>query len=215
MSPTLISETASRPHQIALWSDAFDPYAVADEDASGGPDTLFLAVKPPPHIAEHIYRFSQRARTARGLASPLILPRCYHLTVLGAGAYETTSKATLNGLRTAAARVAVRPFRLGLNRTVSFESRAQRPFVLAGNDQTTIGMHMLRQELTSALRQLGFRLRPRSFTPHLTLFYAGHDLGENFVAEIGWTVREFALVHSIYGQSRHELLGSWRLEGGV
>jgi 2'-5' RNA ligase len=211
MSPALISEIAARPLQTAFWSDAFDPYAVADENISGRPDTLFFALKPPPHIAEHIHRFSERTRAARGLSCKLTLPRCYHITLLGAGAYETTSKATLDGLRAAAARVAMRSFRIGLDRPMSFGSGLERPFVLVGDDRTTIGAHMLRQELGSALRQIGFRLRLKAFAPHMTLFYSGHDLGEDAVAEIGWTVREFALIHSVHGRSRHELLGVWRL----
>jgi RNA 2',3'-cyclic 3'-phosphodiesterase len=215
MSPTLIPETAACPLQTAFWSDAFDPYAVADEDVSGRPDTLFFALKPPPHIAEHIYRFSERTRTARGLSCQLILPRCYHMTLLGAGAYETVSQATLDGLRAAAARVAMRSFRLGLDRTMSFDNNRARPFVLAGDDRITVGVQMLRQELTSTLRQIGFRPRIKAFTPHLTLFYSGHDLGEDSVAEIGWTVRHFALIHSVHGQRQHELLGVWRLGAGA
>jgi RNA 2',3'-cyclic 3'-phosphodiesterase len=215
MSPALIVETAARPLQTTFWSDAFDPYAVADADVSGRPDTLFFALKPPPYIAEHIHRFSERARTARGLSCPLVVSRCYHITLLGAGAYETASKATLDGLRAAAARVAMRSFRIGFDRTVSFDNNRERPFVLVGDDRITIGAHMLRQELASALRQVGFRLRIKAFAPHMTLFYSGHDLGADSVAEIGWTVREFALIHSVHGQSRHELLGVWRLGAGA
>ena len=214
MSPALISETATRPRQAAFWSDAFDPYAVADEERSDRSDTLFFAVKPPPHLAEHIYRFGGRARATRGLSCSLILARCLHLTLLGVGIYQATSAATIEALRDAAAMVAIQPFRLTLNRTMSFGDERKsdnRPFVLIGDDSITIGLHQLRHELASALRQVGFRPRLKAFTPHMTLFYSGHDLGEDSVAEIGWTVCHFALVHSVHGQRRHELLGVWRL----
>jgi RNA 2',3'-cyclic 3'-phosphodiesterase len=177
--------------------------------------SLFFALKPPPHIAEHIHRFSERARAARGLSGPLILSRCYHITVLGAGAYETTSKATLDGLRTAASRVAMRSFHIALDRTMSFAPIASGRSCWPATIASRFGAHMLLRELASALRQVGFRLRTRAFTPHLTLFYSGHDLGEDSIAEIGWTVRDFALIHSVHGQSRHELIGGWRLGAGA
>ena len=177
-------------------------------------DTLFFAVKPPLAIADHIHRFSQRARAARGLPCPLILARCLHLTLQGVGIYQTTSAATIEGLRAAVAMVTMQPFRLTLDRTMSFGNERQsdnQPFVRVGDDSITIGLHQLREKLASALRQVGFRPRLKAFKPHLTLFYTGHDLGEDPVAEIGWTVREFALIHSVRGESRHELLGVWRL----
>lgn len=218
MSPALIANTVARAQQGAFWSDAFDPWAVDDDDAADRTDTLFFAVKPPFAIADRIHRFSQRARAARGLSCSLILARCLHLTLLGVGIYQTTSAATLEGLRTAAAMATMQPFRLTLNRTLRFGNERKSdnlPFVLVGDDSITIGLHQLRQELADALRQIGFRPRLKAFKPHLTLFYTGHDLGEDPVAEIGWTVREFALIHSVRGESRHELLGVWRLGSRV
>ena len=211
MSPALVTKNAARPQQGAFWSDAFDPCVVEDDEAADRADALFFAVKPPPAIADHIYRFSKRAQAARGLSCSLILARCYHISLLGAGTYQTSSATTIEGLRAAGAMVAMQPFRVGLDRTMSFGKSDKRPFVLGGDDGITIGLHQLRQELVRALRQVGFRPRLRRFTPHLTLFYTGHNLGEERVAPIGWTVRDFALIHSVRGESRHELLGVWRL----
>lgn len=218
MSPALVANAAARAQQGALWNDAFDSWAVDDDAAADRADALFFAVKPPLAIADRIHRFSQRARAARGLSCSLIPARCLHLTLLGVGIYQAMSVATLEGLRTAGAMVAMQPFRLTLNRTVSFGSErtsGNPPFVLGGDDSITIGLHQLRQALASALRQVGFRPGLRAFKPHLTLFYTGHDLGEDPVAAIGWTVREFALIHSVRGESRHELLGVWRLGSRV
>lgn len=91
---------------------------------------------------------------------------------------------------------------------MSFDGSQRRPFVPVGDERITVGAHMLLQELGSALRQVGFRLRIKAFTPHMTLFYSGHDLGDDSVAEISWTAREFAIIHSVHGQSRHEVVAS-------
>src|SRR5579872_1346928 len=157
MSPPLVTNTAARAPQGAFWSDAFDPWAVDDDDVAERTDTLFFAVKPPLAIADHIHRFSQRARAARGLPCPLILARCLHLTLQGVGIYQTTSAATIEGLRAAVAMVTMQPFRLTLDRTMSFGNERQsdnQPFVRVGDDSITIGLHQLREKLASALRQV-------------------------------------------------------------
>jgi 2'-5' RNA ligase len=46
------------------------------------------------------------------------------------------------------------------------------------------------------------------FTPHVTLLYGEHQAEENPVEPVGWTVKEFALIHSMRGHFR---IGSWRL----
>jgi hypothetical protein len=37
-------------------------------------------------------------------------------------------------------------------------------------------------------------------------------IAEQFVETVGWSVREFVLVHSLLGQTRHVLLARWPLQ---
>jgi len=48
----------------------------------------------------------------------------------------------------------------------------------------------------------------RAFTPHVTLWYGEREIAENPIEPIGWTVREFVLIHSLRG---HTCLARWPL----
>jgi 2'-5' RNA ligase len=130
---------------------------------------------------------------------------------LSIGYHAELSRATIAGLRAAAATVAMPPFRVALNRTMCFDRHPDQPFVLVG-DEGIGGIEMFRERLVLALRGAGFKLlRIPSFTPHMTLFRHKCDLGDRFFDDIDWTVRDFMLIHSVHGESRHELLGRWPL----
>lgn len=78
------------------------------------------------------------------------------------------------------------------------------------------GVQMLRtfqRALGGAMRQAGFaEMQIRShFVPHLTLHYGVGGIQRMAVAPLAWTVREFALVDSLYGLSRHDVLARWPL----
>jgi 2'-5' RNA ligase len=47
----------------------------------------------------------------------------------------------------------------------------------------------------------------------MTLLYDDRSVAEQAVETIGWTAREFVLVHSLLGQTRHIPLGRWPLRG--
>ena len=49
------------------------------------------------------------------------------------------------------------------------------------------------------------------FRPHMTLIWASRRVDEYPIVPIRWTVREFVLVRSHVGQSRHEYIGRWPL----
>jgi len=53
----------------------------------------------------------------------------------------------------------------------------------------------------------------RQSTPHLTLLYDARRVAEQPITRIGWTMREFVLVHSLLGQKRYIPLGKWPLCG--
>jgi hypothetical protein len=53
-----------------------------------------------------------------------------------------------------------------------------------------------------------------SYLPHVTLL-RGHavDAVQESIVPIGWNAREFVLIRSFFGQSRHEVMGRWPLQG--
>ena len=61
------------------------------------------------------------------------------------------------------------------------------------------------------MMRAGFTVE-RSFTPHLTLLWADRCVEAYPIAPITWTVRDFVLVLSLPGQSRHIHVGHWQLQ---
>jgi 2'-5' RNA ligase len=57
----------------------------------------------------------------------------------------------------------------------------------------------------------GLGRRERAFVPHVTLLYDARNVTVQPVDPLGWTVREFVLVHSLLGQTRYRVLGRWTL----
>jgi 2'-5' RNA ligase len=67
-----------------------------------------------------------------------------------------------------------------------------------------------RDELAGQMRRAGFRV-PRSYTPHMTLLWGDRCVGDHPMPPVGWMVRDFVLIRSLIGQSRHVELGRWCL----
>jgi len=139
--------------------------------------------------------------------------RCFHVSLLGIGHRGQLSRETMAVISAAAAFLSISPFRVCFDRAVSFRGVAKRPLVLVGDDGVE-GIRILRRELVTALHEIGFSTRGKSeLTPHMTLLYDKQDVGEQAVEEIGWTVREFVLLHSLRGHGQHVVLGHWALRG--
>jgi 2'-5' RNA ligase len=56
------------------------------------------------------------------------------------------------------------------------------------------------------------RVHPIS-TLHVTLLYDKRVVDEQPIEPISWTVREFVLVRSLHGQTRHTDVARWQLRG--
>jgi 2'-5' RNA ligase len=92
------------------------------------------------------------------------------------------------------------PFRVVFDRVMSFRNGA---LVLRGDDGL-IGLEILQQRLSDVLD--GRPRQARRFTPHMTLLRDSRLVDERPIEPIGWTVREFVLVHSLLGRTRHRHL---------
>jgi len=98
------------------------------------------------------------------------------------------------------------PFEVRLDRlAASHRSVALRP--AAGN----AGLQRLREQLIAPLARLGILREGWRFSPHVTLGYRdGAPFGRT-VPAIGWQAREFVLIHSLVGATRHVVLRRWPL----
>jgi 2'-5' RNA ligase len=100
-----------------------------------------------------------------------------------------------------------------LDRAKSFPRKSgNRPLVLAASAPSA-SLRQFHADLGAALGGAGLRTERRSFSPHLTLLWDRLQLKEAPVSPVSWMAREFVLLYSFRGESRHELLGRWPLGG--
>ena len=179
-----------------------------------GDNSLFFAILPEPDIAARIEALGGTLRTAHGLSGRPISAKRLHVTVNPVANYATLLDYDVTAAMEAAAAVALPPFEIAFDRLQSFKGRENQPLVLRCGDGTA-AFGRLQKTLLTALKATGYQGKaPTGYTPHMTLLYDRRPVEETDLDEpIDWTVREFALVYSVYGESRHMHLGRWPLRG--
>ena len=127
-----------------------------------------------------------------------------HLTLAFLGEVESARVPLLHRI---AGEVRGRRFRLALGRVGSFR-RARVAW--AGADEPPPQLIALQAELSRRLRENGFELEERDYSPHATLARKiERAVPRARVEAIEWPVAEYALVVSAAG--RYTTLASWRL----
>lgn len=175
-------------------------------------DRLFFAVFPDAAAGEAIARLAQDIGRQHGLRGTPLKRERLHITLHHLGDYVGLPAAVIEQAQRAAAQVVATAFEVAFDRVKSFAGRAEKkPCVLLGAEGDT-PLQSLRGQLGERLIQAGLGKQvTREFTPHVTLRYERILVPEQSVAPIAWTVREFALVHSLLGKTEHRILQRWAL----
>ena len=186
------------PQQLSLFEEA----------AHGAdPDPLFFALVPDEEATQRIEDLVENFRRTHGLTGAL---RPLHVTLCDLTIRANAEK-TIDVASEAAAAAAAAPFRIAFNRAMRFGGgQNDRPFVLVGDDGVT-GAAQFRQTLSFALRKADLGRWSVAFTPHLTLLYDKVLPDDQDIEPIAWTAREFVLLRSVVGRTRHDVLGRWPL----
>lgn len=135
-----------------------------------------------------------------------------HISLNGVGAYKEVPPSVERAAMQAGARVHIAPFEISLCRAMSFSSKGRHPFVLtAGSGRDEVAL--LRSAIGAQLRTVGFRWRDSThYLPHLTVLYSDDVAPAVELPEpISWIVRDFVLVRSLIGRSRHIHCADWPL----
>lgn len=172
----------------------------------------FFALQPPPDATDDIVRLTERLRRRRrGLGPPMRCGR-HHVSLMSLGTDDTPLEAWSRRAIEAMAAVRRPAFRVAFNRIAAFGGGAgQKALVLRG-DEGVVGVDLLRADIHAALSTAGLaRSRARAFEAHLTLVRGPDDTPETFIPPIGWTVREFVLIHSYIGEARYEIAARFPL----
>jgi 2'-5' RNA ligase len=146
------------------------------------------------------------------LAGKPIAAGCLHISLYSLGEHETLPDTLVEHACHAANAVTCKPFDVRFDRCGEFGGGA---FVLYGRHEMPALLEFRRRLGVAMVTQrslAGFVTR-RPYAPHVTILYRrdARAFKEQTIEPIGWTVREFVLVHSLVGRGRHIRLGRWRL----
>ncbi len=191
------------PQQISL--DGFEvPVAVKPTDR------LFFAIFPDADAAARIAQLAQRLREALGLKGKPLATHRFHITLYHIGDFTGLRQDVVAKATEAASSIAAPPFEVAFDRALSFSGRpSNRPLVLRGGDDLA-ALTAFQRSLSTALATVGLAVKS-TFTPHVTLLYEDRLVAEQAIEPIHWIAREFVLVHSLLGQTKHVPLARWPL----
>jgi 2'-5' RNA ligase len=175
-------------------------------------EALYFAARPDERTARLIVELGAAWRMDFGLNGRLYTPDRLHVSLNPLGCHRQLPPRLLARASAAGASVTAPAFEVVLDRLASFGNGRNRALVLccgegkAGFDYLwrRIGLGLKRAGLPSGLAG--------GFTPHLTLLRDCRAIpGIALESPIAWRAREFVLVRSLLGRSRHEHLGRWPL----
>jgi 2'-5' RNA ligase len=176
------------------------------------PVNLFFAIMPDMETGVRINGLARRLRNAHRLKGRLIWPGHFHVTLHPVGDRVDGMERAVEKAKAAAAHVRIPSFDVAFDVVESFYGHMENhPFVLVSGKgldglvtfRNSLGREMVLAGLKECVRQ--------DFTPHVTLLWADRCVGEYPIAPIRWTVREFALVLSLVGRTKHIHLARWKL----
>ena len=175
-------------------------------------DRLFLAIFPDPGTAAQLATLAAAQCAAHGLRGKPVQPGRLHVTLFHLGDTVGLRQEVVEAASAAASRVEMRAFELALDQVGSFSGRRDKlPFVLRARNGNA-PLRALHAALAVELGEVGLgRFTATQFEPHVTLAYDVRAVAMQDVAPIAWQTREFVLVHSLLGQTRHVPLGQWAL----
>lgn len=174
-------------------------------------DRLFFALIPTPDAAAAIVRQRGLLRDEYGVTGKPIGMTRLHVTLIHLGDYLGLPQGVVKAAMTAAESVKAAPFDVVFDQAKSFHGRPRkRPLVLLGDDGVA-ALEKFQKTLGKALEKAGFGKANPHYTPHVTLLYDNRLVPPGTIEPISWTAREFVLVHSLLGQTRHIQLGRWAL----
>lgn len=177
-------------------------------------DGLFFAVFPDPNTAASIAKLAQRLCVQAGVRSKPLAAARLHVTLQHLGNFAGgLPQARVDAALQAAASIRMEPFSVEFDTVVSFASKPRPGPLVLGGGEGVDGLRRLHDTLSAALRNAGVgELAAPSggdYIPHVTLAYGMPWAAREPIEPVCWNVREFALMHSLLGRTRHVMLARW------
>jgi 2'-5' RNA ligase len=173
------------------------------------PVKLFFAIRPEAEVGAAIETLGAKLKTAHRLRGRPIGRERLHNTLAAVHDLGTLQE-NIARARAIGDRLWHRSFCVRFDWTGSFRGHGSgHPLVLRGEEGLE-PLSAFRETLRARLVRAGFAVEA-NFTPHVTLLWADRCVGEYPIAPIIWTVREFSLLLSPQGHSRHIEAARWPL----
>jgi 2'-5' RNA ligase len=213
MSPILTSDTAG-PLFPEAGGRGRPPGAPPARMFIRGPrpcpsDPVYLMLYTPKDAAQRMTQLGSRFCHRYELPGRPTEAGRAHVTVHPLCCFGRLTRIALAEIDNAISHLTMPPFVASFDLVKNF-GRNGGPLVLCG-DEGVIGLAMLRDEIVTAMRTIGFRAQQRDFTPHITLNYGRCVVPDQSIEDIRWVVRELVLVCSLYGRHQHLVLARWPL----
>lgn len=189
------------------------PISATPGDLAAGIN-YFFAVLPDDEVLADITNIAERFRKSHRVNGISVAVESLHLGLCPMGKVERSRQPLETALLAAAAKVQARGFQITLDSAMRFTAQDGRfPFVLCADGESMRAALEVRKAIAAAQLEVGLRVAAvSSFMPHVTLQHAHLiDAIEESIPPIHWHVRDFVLIRTFFGHSRHEVVGRWPL----
>jgi 2'-5' RNA ligase len=184
-----------------------------DEASQDPNDRLFFATLLEEAIAHMLVSRAVTWQRELGLGGKLIRARHLHISLVMLGDHDGLPRSLVDAACSAGSLVQAHAFDVSFDRLSAFGGGA---LVLRGSDGIP-ALQAFWRALAAVLSDSPFKpLVGKSIEPHVTLLRDKTrvpKVDEQPIEPVGWTVREFVLIHSFLRQDRYQVIGRWQLNG--
>ena len=178
------------------------------------PHALFFAVTADAAGAAGLHERAVLVDRQLGVGGRLLEPARLHVSLHAVDAYlDVRPDADIARWCRAGAAVSAAPFEVVFDQVATFGGDGSPLVFKSSNEADRAGFLALHLMLGMMLADVGERIKPRSFTPHMTLSYRGKRIAETAIEPVRWRPHELVLIDSHVGAHRHDVLARWPLRG--
>lgn len=174
---------------------------------------IFFAILAESRIAATIARKTIALNGELGLRGWFVPEKHIHISLVGLGDHDEYPKELVEIARHIGSMIVAKPFEVSFDRLAAFGGGA---LVLRSTDGNP-ALQKFWRDLTAVISDSPLKpFLTKSIEPHVTLLRDEArvlKIHERSIDPIGWTVRDFVLIHSLIRKGIYRERGCWQLTG--